>query len=513
MRNRLIFPFALLALSGCVTQTTYVGSEQPVVENQINNVEVARTRISLALQYLGSGNTTQAKFNLERALNMAPTLPEVHYTFAHYYQTVGENQLAKQAYMKALEIKPNDPNTLNNYGAFLCKIGDYAEANEQFLKAIAVPSYLRVAQSYENLALCSIKADNFDAAEQHLRSAINHNGQRQSTLLLLASLLYAKSDLHQATQVLKHFEDKGFVSPESLFIRYLVDIRMGRLEQAEVSRKTLLQTYASSVQAGWVLEDKVAQSDVEQLREQYRKAQLDALTQEGTERFVKQPEIKITRKSAPPVAAPAMAATASTAPVSTAPASTAPTDKPTPFIQYSEQKPTITPEKTRQPQVQFKDSVSQPSSRETVTFYKPDPTEVTFTTPESSPPRVELPVRVEQNAANLLNPEVLLPNIPVHELQIGENLFSVSVKYNIKMSKLLQWNELKESERLTIGSKIYLNNPRTTATIESGDSLLDVANRYQVMVDELMRWNKLTPDVALKPGYSLLVVDPTTYKL
>ncbi|WP_462170201.1 type IV pilus biogenesis/stability protein PilW [Pseudoalteromonas xiamenensis] len=498
MRKVLVLPFTMFALSGCVTQTTYVGSEQPVVENKIDNIEAAKTRISLALQYLTTGNTTQAKFNLERALNLAPSLPEVHYSLAYYYQNVGENAMAKNAYIKALEIEPNDPNTLNNYGAFLCGIGEYGAANEQFLKAIAIPSYLRVAQSYENLALCSIKDNKFDAAEQHLRSAINHNGQRQSSLLLLASLLYAKSDLHQAQQVLKLFEDKGFISAESLFIHYLVDTRMGRIEQAQTQSKTLLQTYPTSQQAGWVRDNTIAQSDVEQLREQYRQAQLDALTQDGNERFVKQPTIKITRKiassqaenkgqfrvdSAPKQKISKPESTASSVSIRTA------------------QKPR-TEERTE-------------TEAHPVQFYEPDPNDIVFSE-EGSQPQVSFveSTSVSSTSENtLLNPDIQLPKVPFHELQIGENLFSVSVKYNIKLAMLLQWNDLKESARLSIGSKVYLNNPRVTAPIEAGDSLLDVANRYQVMVDELMRWNKLTPDVTLKEGYSLLVVDPSTYKL
>ena len=96
MRPLLVLTISTLALGGCVTENSYNGSDKPVVENKINSAGAARTRIALALQYLNTGNNSQAKYNLERASEYAPNLPEVHYCLAYYYQQVGENKLAYQ---------------------------------------------------------------------------------------------------------------------------------------------------------------------------------------------------------------------------------------------------------------------------------------------------------------------------------------------------------------------------------------------------------------------------------
>ena len=114
MRSYWVIPFALLGLSGCVTETHSVTKNSPVVNSEMNNLEAARTRISLALEYLKAGNNTQAKFNLERAAKFAPKLPEVHYTLAYYFEQVKEFQQAKASYQTALKLVPNDPNMLNN---------------------------------------------------------------------------------------------------------------------------------------------------------------------------------------------------------------------------------------------------------------------------------------------------------------------------------------------------------------------------------------------------------------
>ena len=47
----------------------------------------------------------------------------------------------------------------------LCSIEEDDRATDQCLKAIDIPSYIRVAESYENLALCAIEFNDFENAE------------------------------------------------------------------------------------------------------------------------------------------------------------------------------------------------------------------------------------------------------------------------------------------------------------------------------------------------------------
>ncbi|WP_024594899.1 LysM peptidoglycan-binding domain-containing protein, partial [Pseudoalteromonas sp. AC163] len=120
---------------------------------------------------------------------------------------------------------------------------------------------------------------------------------------------------------------------------------------------------------------------------------------------------------------------------------------------------------------------------------------------------------VQKTELPMLNPKVSPLRVPFHVIAVGENLFSISVRYNVKLQKLLQWNGLKESDRVMNGSKIYLNDPNIYYEIKAGDSLYDIATQRHVLIDELMRWNKLSPDIALKPGHRLLLVDPDSYTL
>ena len=118
-----------------------------------------------------------------------------------------------------------------------------------------------------------------------------------------------------------------------------------------------------------------------------------------------------------------------------------------------------------------------------------------------------------QTQLPMLNPKVSTLKVPFHIIEFGENLFSISVRYNVKLQKLLQWNGLKESDRVMNGSKIYLNDPNIYYEIKAGDTLYEIATQRHVLIDELMRWNKLSPDIALTPGHRLLLVDPESYIL
>lgn len=631
MRSLLALTLSTLALSGCVSESSYNGSDKPVVENKINNAGAARTRIALALQYLETGNNSQAKYNLERAIEFAPNLPEVHYSLAYYYQQVGEKERADKSYQKALAIKPDDPNTLNNYGVFLCSIEEYDRATDQFLKAIDIPSYIRVAESYENLALCAIEFNDFENAESYFKQALNHSSQRTSTLISLAALFYAKSDLHKASEVLKRHDDTGRVSARALLLGYLIKQRMGRIEEAEKIAATIMQTYPTSKQAYAIRDNRTKQTEFEILREKYRKAQLEELQEQyGEEQIsVEQPKIKIIRKKRPttdnstslispgvepsssvlnetpsaqatiaavnkqksvaeqgddantltPAPQPAQTKVVTTTKAVVPAATAAPTVKNTAQAPETNKeqpaqevnKPTPAESKTdtaavlmalttdHQAQHTSKTKAEPPKTVATQTAKEDDevkiisfgaPKQANFNTPQNARSAANGPQNKGLNNAvvfyeakkdsavfsgnsysdnqditlknyqpsvkqvpPMLNPKVPPLKVPFHIIEFGENLFSISVRYNVKLQKLLQWNGLKESDRVINGSKIYLNDPNIYYEIKAGDTLYDIATQRHVLIDELMRWNKLSPDIELTPGHRLLLVDPNSYLL
>jgi len=274
-------------LSGCVTQN-FENGEVPVVQNQANRNDMAATRISLGLGYLRMGNMPLAKQNLEKAKKFSPEMVQVYTAFAHYYETVGEHSQTISSYEKALSLNSADADTLNNYGVYLCRQSQLAAAEKQFLKAIAVPSYLLVYKSYENLASCFLKADNFAKAEMYLNKAIMHSPSSASILHQMVRLQYAMGEYQQA----KHFEQRfekvtRRFTPQALALAYKV---YRKLEQHRIAKNygaMLVKMYPQSWEAKQYLLNELELIDADNLAKRYQLTQVKLLPQGPKKRIVK----------------------------------------------------------------------------------------------------------------------------------------------------------------------------------------------------------------------------------
>jgi len=205
MKNLLLVVATLGMLAGCVTQSTYSGSNKPVVKTETDRSQAAMKRIELGLAYLKAGDPEQAKFNLERAREFEPKRPEVHSSLAYFYQQVGEFNKAKKSYLHAIDLDPTNAPILNNYGVFLCGQKEYAAAERYFLAAIDITSYTRVADAYENAGVCAADAGDTDKARSYFERALSYNALRPRALLALAELEYDADDLVASLTYLQRF--------------------------------------------------------------------------------------------------------------------------------------------------------------------------------------------------------------------------------------------------------------------------------------------------------------------
>jgi type IV pilus assembly protein PilF len=269
---QMIICLIAVLLSGCVTQS--FEDNEPVVKTQANRNEMAATRISLGLGYLKMGDMSQAKLNLEKAKRFSPNLVQVHTAFAHYYETVGESDLAIASFEEALAIEANSADTLNNYGVFLCRQNQVDAAETQFLKAIAVPSYLLVAQSYENLASCYLQNDNFEKAEMYLNKTIAHNPNRISPLLQMVRLKYAMGNFKEARVYLQRFErNTQRFSADSLSLSYKVYRKLGQRRTANNYGNMLVKMYPQSWEGKQFLLNGLEFIEADNLADKYQLSQ------------------------------------------------------------------------------------------------------------------------------------------------------------------------------------------------------------------------------------------------
>jgi type IV pilus assembly protein PilF len=401
---RLFFIFSMalsVLLSGCVTQSYENDSDTPVVENLSNNDEIAMTRISLGLGYLKMGNTTQAKLNLEKAKRFSPKLVQVYTAFAHYYDVVGEPELATQSYEKALSIDSEDPDTLNNYGVFLCRLEKYQAAEKFTLKAIAIPTYLMVSQSYENLALCQLKAKEYVKAEKYFTKSIQHSPNRASALLQMMRLQYIFSDYKAAQQYLRRYEKSTRrFSPEALALSYKVFEKQRNRKVAKNYASMLVKLFPSSYQAKQYILNGLSYIAADDLAKEYQ------LSLVGSEKA--QPKKRVV------VLSP----------------------------KKSRNKPINTLQKTS-----TNEQLVSGNNHEKVVVKK------TVIKKPIIKKKIEA-TEVKSNSDAL-----------IHVVGVGDNFYSISVQYNIHMKALERWNNISRNDVIKLNSKLYISDPELVESI------------------------------------------------
>jgi len=448
--NFFMVAIVTLFLSACVTQE-YKEDNTPVIANDANNKEIAMTRVQLGLGYLKIGNTTQAKLNLEKAKRSAPNLVQVYTAFAHYYDTVGEVEQAIAAYEKALLLKSDDADTLNNYGVFLCRQGRVADAEKQLLKAIAVPTYLLVSQSYENIALCQLKNNDFEKAEEYLNKSIQHSPNNVSALVQMTKIQYAKGNYQEAEQYIRRFEKatRRF-KPAPLALSFKVYKKQGKTKVANNYAAMLVKMFPQSFQTKQFLVNELAHIEADTLAEKYQQSIASSTAK------VSQKKKRVIKLSPHKLIAPQK-----------------PKENITSEISQSikvEKKTVLTA-----PQVVTKvdskqNEVEQNKNTVVLTTIKFDKVDETASTnqntvkPEEQNDKASIKVGTESiNKTQTVQKEgnaQLSMTLPVHVVGSGESLFYISKKYNIRMPSLKRWNHLKKNPVLHIGDVIYLTDPK-----------------------------------------------------
>lgn len=229
----------VLMLSGCVSQTNGVSKD-------IDYEQASSTRVSLGLTYLKNGNYSQAKQNLDKALEFGPRFADAHYAMAYYFQVVGEAERATDYYKNAMRLAPKNPDIANSFGAFLCQQNQYQKAKTYFLKAVNNDRYANSAQTYENMAICAENEGFSDDAIGYLRSALNYQPGRVQSLMLLAELHAKNENYSEAQKALDTIERYGRIDANVLWLRMDIFKRQGLLQEAQDYGTMLTSVYPNS---------------------------------------------------------------------------------------------------------------------------------------------------------------------------------------------------------------------------------------------------------------------------
>ena len=235
------FLSAIIFTSGCVSN-----SQSGLYGGNFDHEEAAKTRMSLGLTYLQNNNYTQAKKNLDKALEFNPRSADVQFAMAYYYQLVGDNLRAEEYYETAIDLSPNNGDIANSYGAFKCQNGEYEKAKAYFFDAINNRLYANAAQTYENLALCAQSQGKLDEAIGYFQDALKHQPARGKSLFLLSEFYTVSEQWELAESTLRKYERVAKVTPDSLWLAYEIAKGKGDLETAKGYGEMMMSLFPES---------------------------------------------------------------------------------------------------------------------------------------------------------------------------------------------------------------------------------------------------------------------------
>ncbi|MEP1447094.1 MAG: type IV pilus biogenesis/stability protein PilW [Paraglaciecola sp.] len=402
----------LTLLSGCTSQNSQSSGDN------FDQLKASKTRVSLGLTYLKNGNYSQAKYNLDKALEFAPRSADANFAMAYYYQSVSELEQAENAYQFAMDLDPKNANIANSYGAFLCQNGNYEKAKTYFLKAVNTNSYASSAQTYENLAMCSQNQGKLEDSIQYLRSAVNHQPGRASSLYLLTQTLVETQQWQEARDILRRYEKVSQISPQSLLLAIEIEKGLENRTAAKGYLDMLLRIFPN-----------------------------DPITKDALAKW--QTTSKMNNDSKSPPVLIVVDKTSSVA--AELPSTTISADK---VVIVSEQ------------QVGSLNSVKQVKMKEVPKEgIAIDGAEIEAATIVVESPKTAAEVKPEKPGTLALSEQV--PEVEAdfsetpkfHVVARGENLYRISLLYNIKMQRLIDWNGLVDESAIYEGKKLSLVAP------------------------------------------------------
>lgn len=521
-----------VALSGCVTQE-FENDSTPVVKNQANRDDMAATRISLGLGYLRMGNMAQAKQNLEKAKKFAPQMVQVYTAFAHYYETVGESELTIASYEKALSIKRDDADTLNNYGVYLCRQNEIEEAEKQFLKAIAVPSYVLVAKSYENLSSCFLQQDNFEKSEMYLNKAILHSPGNASTLFQMVRLQYAMGKFTLAKAYQQRFEKvtRRFTS-QSLALAYKVYWQLGQQRTAKNYGTMLVKMYPQSWEAQQYLLNELELIEADNLAKRYKAAQFSDMPAKPKKRVVKLSPKKPSAINTPvnnavsksEIVAPKASQSAE---VSSKTRQSATVPK-VPKINKTSTSAPLLPTATF---VTINDALTQESVSSTAVVSKqqvvvnkvPDSTieqnkrVVVLEAPKTEESELAKTLVVDNETVALVG-DNLTSNTGTETVTLAEKEIPIEDREIFHIAKkpvdiIEDAPKVAETLPVVISTEALKNTgtnkeTKTIHVVSSGDTLYGISVKYNIKIKALRRWNNMTSNKKIRINDKLHLIDP-----
>ena len=217
----------------------------------------AGLRLALATAYYQQGQDEVALDELRQALASQPDLVPALNLRGLVHLRLGQWPQAERSLQRALALAPQDADVAHNLAWTLCQQpqaqpqtqAQYEDMAALFERALAQPGYANAARSWTALGVCQQRAARLPQAEASLTQAWRLEPANLAVAVLLAQLHGARSQWHQASQVLAQAHARLPASAQSLWLAVKVARKLDNQALFRQSAEQLRQEFGRSPQA------------------------------------------------------------------------------------------------------------------------------------------------------------------------------------------------------------------------------------------------------------------------
>lgn len=198
-----------VALAGCVSSSPH---------RQVDQAQVLKNHVQLALGYIGTGDRDSARYHLSLASDVDRRAPAVLHAYALLYQLEGELDIAENHYRRALAADRRFSQARLNYGVFLYGQQRFEDAYRQFRTVADDLEYERRAVAFSHLGLAALKLERHADAVTAFQRATQLDPTLARPYLELAQIELAAGNYSRSKQWLDQHHRLAPASAASLWL-------------------------------------------------------------------------------------------------------------------------------------------------------------------------------------------------------------------------------------------------------------------------------------------------------
>ena len=248
--NKLIWLLPLILAACASGDSSSRRIREPVMQRQVvGEVRTkAKIRVELGSAYYQDRQFGAALEEARKAVAIDSSYAPAQNLLALIYMELGQKALAQDSFERALQLAPSDPDISNNYGWFLCQSGQEQKSLAYFQTALSDPLYSTPATALVNAAICSSRLKDDKSAEGFLLRVLRDEPNNIRALYQLSDLYFRTGRFADARQRISEYHGRVEPTAESTWLALRIARGLGNRRDEAAFMAALRRNFPNSAE-------------------------------------------------------------------------------------------------------------------------------------------------------------------------------------------------------------------------------------------------------------------------